>query len=439
MAKKRKVKQFVPATVEGDGEISRASLAALREFVGGAGSHQMPAILDEGSQAEGEGRELKNLDADILVQVFSFLHQRSLLEVMSVSKYWEKTVMEGRELWKQVEVLQAWDLRGRGMMWGEITANQMVPWVLEIASKVSIPRYIKISKIMSVVGLERPQLRALNLPDKVVDVAMLTLLLSNYSQVEALRVGGELLGKELIHISHSKLQRLEFVCCSRLRSLKIHCPSLMHLSTDGNYECPSLERQTEDALESSSLYCPQLTKLRLPSLHSTPDVVKGMAGHAPNISWLSVYCQVAKPLDSVNRYKSLCTLILHNYREFESQTITQLPQSCRNLTLYGEGVARELDVCHQGLRSLLVMDFSVYVLPKLNCSALEVLTLRGPSSWNQCLELLHTSCPVLKKLTVEWPSPWVVLFEIGGDPLTFVHETLEELVMIRVTHTGMCI
>ena len=66
--------------------------------------------LREGGGMEGGGRQLNNLDPDMLVKVFSYLPRRDLFEVMLVSKYWEEVVTDGKSgLWKMVELLRKWD------------------------------------------------------------------------------------------------------------------------------------------------------------------------------------------------------------------------------------------------------------------------------------------------------------------------------------------
>ena len=50
---------------------------------------------------QGAMREIENLHSDILVQIFSYLHETELFELMLVSKHWEKAVMDGNLLWKK--------------------------------------------------------------------------------------------------------------------------------------------------------------------------------------------------------------------------------------------------------------------------------------------------------------------------------------------------
>ena len=97
MGKKRKSEQSPRADEEGDGEVSGVSLNVGCER---AGAHQVQmtsqVLPGEGTEAKDDWNALRNLNADILVQVFSYLNPRSLFEVMIVNTHWEKTVREGR-------------------------------------------------------------------------------------------------------------------------------------------------------------------------------------------------------------------------------------------------------------------------------------------------------------------------------------------------------
>lgn len=66
----------------------------------------------EESSREGSGTDL---DADSLVEVFSHLSHKDLLEVMLVNKLWEKTALEADSLWEKVEVFHKWDMRDVGV------------------------------------------------------------------------------------------------------------------------------------------------------------------------------------------------------------------------------------------------------------------------------------------------------------------------------------
>ena len=133
----------------------------------------------------------------------------------------------------------------------------------------------------------------------------------------------------------------------------------------------------------------------------------------------------------MDRFKSLCTLKLRNCRGIESQSIAQLPL-LHTLSLRGEGMALNMEVCHRGLRSLEVFDWSHLVSPQLNCPSLEILILKGPIILKRYLERLRNICPALKNLSVNKIGTRAYIDEIGSDPLNFVHETLEELILISI-------
>ena len=150
------------------------------------------------------------------------------------------------------------------------------------------------------------------------------------------------------------------------RPLTIRRPSLTQLSTDGHFERSSFLRDAGIALPISmpfSFHCPLLTKVCLSYLHSTPHVLNAMAVHAPNFSWLSVDCEVGNPLDSVYRFKFLCTLKLRNCRRIDSQSIAQLPL-LQTLSLRGEGMASGLLVG--------TCSFKANDLWKLRCAKLDI-------------------------------------------------------------------
>ena len=59
--------------------------------------------------------KLKDLNAELLAEVFSFLSSEDLVEVMLVSKHWERSVTEGSDsLWRQVIVARKWEMGGGG-------------------------------------------------------------------------------------------------------------------------------------------------------------------------------------------------------------------------------------------------------------------------------------------------------------------------------------
>lgn len=82
-----------------------------------AGQHisEANAISWEGSECEGSRMDL---NADLLLEVFSLLPCKDLCEVMMVSKHWERTIMAADNLWKKLEVGLGGDgSKGEGMGW----------------------------------------------------------------------------------------------------------------------------------------------------------------------------------------------------------------------------------------------------------------------------------------------------------------------------------
>lgn len=73
---------------------------AIRKYLAGRGA-KVPAM---GSGMEGGEEELRNLGADILGVVFSYLPPKDVCEVLLVSKYWGKTALECVGLWKKLRV-----------------------------------------------------------------------------------------------------------------------------------------------------------------------------------------------------------------------------------------------------------------------------------------------------------------------------------------------
>ena len=69
-------------------------------------SREDAEISTERSVVEEGGKELPNLGADILGEIFSYLPQKELFEVLLVSKDFEKAAMEGSGLWRQIHVWQ---------------------------------------------------------------------------------------------------------------------------------------------------------------------------------------------------------------------------------------------------------------------------------------------------------------------------------------------
>ena len=53
------------------------------------------------------GREL---NADVLLEVFFHLPQNDIFEVMLVSRDWYQAVIEGSILWRKLEIVSTWDM-----------------------------------------------------------------------------------------------------------------------------------------------------------------------------------------------------------------------------------------------------------------------------------------------------------------------------------------
>ena len=104
-----------------------------------------------------EGKELRNLGADMLGEVFSYLPQKQLFEVLSVSKDWGKAVMEGTGLWSKVDVFRNWNLgserRGR-------RGNEILRRVIGFAEDVTFSEAFKRNK-WSPVHICHPNLKSL--------------------------------------------------------------------------------------------------------------------------------------------------------------------------------------------------------------------------------------------------------------------------------------
>ena len=71
----------------------------------GATSHKTMVLPGKECELEDEERQLKNLDVDMLAEVFSHLSQKERCEVMLVCKQWEIAAGESKTLWKKVDML----------------------------------------------------------------------------------------------------------------------------------------------------------------------------------------------------------------------------------------------------------------------------------------------------------------------------------------------
>lgn len=190
----------------------------------------MEVPSEDGNGGESTQRGLQHLDSDLLLEVFSFLPQKDLVEVMCVCRPWEKTVMEASVLWKVVKVCNKWELGSSGGGREDAEGDEMIQRILNFAGKVTISRNVGLMLTRSVADMERPKLRILSLPSESVDIITLLLFLSKSLQLVSLKVDGELLGSDRIYIIHPTLQILD-IQCHTPRPLAIYCPNLYHLST----------------------------------------------------------------------------------------------------------------------------------------------------------------------------------------------------------------
>ena len=369
-------------------------------------------------------RKLKDLDADLLTQVFSYLPQKILFQIMLISRHWNKAVREGTVLWKEINVFWRWDMDGKG--------NQMIHRILSFAEEVTFSRFMSSGHILSLAGVDRPYLRVLVVPNDIAGTAVLLPLLSSACpQLEWLSLVSVVIApiQHPIHISHSKLQTLDLPCI-RTRSVTIHCRGLTQLSTAGRNFPIAVAAFPRDVLP-PSLHCPLLTDLRLSALHSTSNFLGRMAAHAPRINTLYLDCLFERPDGALTHFRSLQTLKLYNCEGMSPHAFDQWPL-LHTLLLSSRGRTEALDLCHRGLRSLKIVDFVLPPSAMLTCPSLEELTLDGNNVSTPFVEKLSSLCPRLKRLIVRRGKP---LVEEG--PLDFVHATLEELQLRGLSYSPL--
>ena len=108
-------------------------------------------VFTKRSVVEAEGKELRNLGADMLSDVFLCLPQKELVEVLSVSKAWGKAVMEGSGLWGRVIVWEKWNLGGEKHNTRE---NEVIRRVFGLAKDVTFSKAFRgdEKRVMSVGG-----------------------------------------------------------------------------------------------------------------------------------------------------------------------------------------------------------------------------------------------------------------------------------------------
>ena len=212
--------------------------------------------------SEGEETELRNLNVDLLVEVFSSLPQEDLLEVMVVCRHWETAVREGGVVWQRMEVRREWR---RGSTVGEREkegANQILIRALQSAEEV---RYVRPwetewKPLLSVGWMVAANLRILELPGNCFPADLFPAVLSNCPQLKDLTIEGDPTGPGSIHICHPILQTFK-ISSKSSRFLAVDCPNLTHLSTQGRVD------RHDFVICPPSIECPLLTNLELSTHH----------------------------------------------------------------------------------------------------------------------------------------------------------------------------
>ena len=119
-----------------------------------------------------EWGKLRDLDGDMITEVFSYLPQKERIEVMLLSKHWEKAMKEGHVRWQKVEVVRKWDMEGykKGYSTCGGVGNETLLRVLESAKGIIFSRSFESGSeyIMSVGGVLRQNRRCLELPDQCI-------------------------------------------------------------------------------------------------------------------------------------------------------------------------------------------------------------------------------------------------------------------------------
>lgn len=390
------------------------------------------APVEEGSRPDVDMKQLRNLNADLLTEVFAFLPQRCLFEVMSVSRHWEQAVREeSSSLWKKVSVIQWHSWWGTREM-----KNQMLSRLLKAAEEVRFMENHYRAFPSSVSEVLGQSLRVIELPQNIelVTSAFFHTLLSTSPELRQLLVKGEPMGEDLLQISHPKLEVVELQCVS-VRPLSINCPNLTHLSTAGDASARK-EFYTKGHLHHSflspSLNCPHLTNLYLSHLHCAEGVLESMAAHAPGITNLYSYSTSASPIMTSSLFRSLRALSVKDLQRGDGLCAfhTYWPQ-LESLCL-DKCTIMKCEVHHPGLKSLVVAGFWQNFSLKLTCPALEYLHLKGQAVTTEFADNLNVSCPRLKTLRIKWVFTISLEEIINKDVdedcvLTLFHETLEDL------------
>lgn len=407
-------------------------------------SAEVEELTGEGSGSKGGGRDFRNVGEDSLGEVFSHLSQKDLLEVMVVCKAWEKTVREGTVIRKEMHVYKKWDSDSGGLG-PRRRGNGTLFRVLRHAPNVSFSQaFIGDREVVMSVGLTLgPNLRCLKLPPDSVSASFFPTLLSNCPHLKSLVVEGSVFGgDDGVHIRHPKLETLEFQISTPLR-FHIDCPALTRLSTDGHLDF-SGESSTNEH-QSPSLLCPNLTHLRLSSNHCARGALQSIAALSPNVKCLEAYFTEESNLDSFTDFRGLCDLKIHGCREEGSipdDAFTRWSH-LESLQLDGYNFAKDLKLVHGGLRSLQIIDRAGRCSVALACPSLEHMKVCGDTFDEICVENINATCPALKEVVIGRAEMYEYEFwddtETYEEPLQFVHEGVEELVLANLTRHTICV
>ena len=168
-------------------------------------------ILSE-DESEPQGRVLRDLSADLLASVFSYLPQRDLFEFMSVSKQWETILKGDRSLWTKVKVVRSWKLEDIGGKGGSAGGKQMAAKLLASAKEVRILCDFKHQIPGSVMGMLGQQLELLDSPRFSFHPNFFSALLAHLPTLKCLLVRGGPIGTDHMYFRHSTLEMLEVIC-----------------------------------------------------------------------------------------------------------------------------------------------------------------------------------------------------------------------------------
>ena len=398
-----------------------------------------------GSGLKGERKELRNLGADMLGEVFSYLPQKELFEVLVVSKNWKKAVMEGSGLWRKVDVCRKWNLGGEGR---DMRENEILRRVIGFAEDVSFSKTFRRDDehAMSVGRWLAPNLRILKMPFECVLPTFFPLLVSKCPLLESLVVeaghrGTADSGTDPVHIRHPKLKSLKISSYLPL-VLTGNCPALTHLSALG--ELNFTMRADSNTLYAPSLFCPGLKSLCLSRTQCTKGVLEAVAAHAPNINSLEASISEESPFTALTHFKALRVLKIRQCimgGAIPSNAFTSWPL-LESLQLNLSGSANGIVVAHVGLKSLEIYDSSGAMSPVLSCVSLEHLKLYGEIFKARCLKNLDQFCPKLKTVEIGRYLSTDGIDEFGDEdeadgPLEIVHERMEELVLRKFSRSSV--